>query len=209
MNDAKLIGILGFIGSGKGTVTSYLVEKYGYKNLSFAGPLKDITSILFGWDREKLEGATKESREWREQVDLFWTQQFGYDVTPRKILQLIGTEAMRNVIHPNIWVSIVKNIILQNPNQKYVISDLRFPNEIEMVEDLNGKILRIQRGPNPEWYDLLIQTKNTVDPYEIMKPFDIHESEWRWIGVSNQECVIHNDSTIENLHREIDNTLNS
>jgi adenylate kinase family enzyme len=69
----KIIGICGFIGSGKGTVADTLVNEYGYTKLSFADTLKDGVAAVFNWDRKLLEGDTKDSRDWRETPDTFWT----------------------------------------------------------------------------------------------------------------------------------------
>lgn len=68
-----VIGIAGSIGSGKSTVQAVLAREFGFVPLNFAAGVKDAVSALFGWDREALEGATPESREWREQPDAFWT----------------------------------------------------------------------------------------------------------------------------------------
>ena len=106
----RVIGLCGFIGSGKGTVGEILVEEHGFVRLSFAKRLKDAVGHLFNWDRELLEGVTKESREWREKVDPFWTSEFGFEVTPRLVLQRFGSECMRQGLHDNIWISMVKNI---------------------------------------------------------------------------------------------------
>ena len=65
----KVIGVCGLIGGGKGTVADILVGEFGFEKLSFADSLKDMIASIFGWRRELLEGDTKESREWREQVD--------------------------------------------------------------------------------------------------------------------------------------------
>jgi ABC-type glutathione transport system ATPase component len=65
----QIIGIVGFIGSGKDTVADYLVNFHRFKRESFANSLKDAVSQVFGWDRELLEGRTQESREWRETKD--------------------------------------------------------------------------------------------------------------------------------------------
>ena len=67
------IGILGNIGSGKNTVAQYLATK-GCIPTSFAGPIKDLCTSVFGWDREMLEGETEESREFREGIDLYWSK---------------------------------------------------------------------------------------------------------------------------------------
>ena len=64
-----IIGVTGLIGSGKDTIADYLCTHKGFKRISFAASLKDAVSSVFGWDREMLEGTTKSSRVWREQVD--------------------------------------------------------------------------------------------------------------------------------------------
>ena len=78
-----LIGVVGLIGSGKGTVSDRLAEKHGFRKDSFAKSLKDAVSSMFNWDREMLEGKTESSRHWREQPDKFWSEKFGKEVTPR------------------------------------------------------------------------------------------------------------------------------
>ena len=64
-----IIGICGLIGAGKDTMADYLVNIHQFRRESFANTLKDAVSAVFGWDRDLLEGRTRHSREWREQVD--------------------------------------------------------------------------------------------------------------------------------------------
>ena len=82
-----IIGIIGFAGSGKGTVGDMLVRDYSFAKLSFADSLKDAVSAIFGWDRSLLEGDTEESRKFREAKDEWWSSRLGYHVTPRNIMQ--------------------------------------------------------------------------------------------------------------------------
>ena len=119
-----IIGICGLIGSGKGTVADILVEEHNYEKLSFADKLKDGVSSVFGWDRQMLEGDTDGSRKWREQQDDFWTKETGEAITPRLILQLFGTDCMRNGFYDGIWVSLVKQQLLNNKDKNYVIPDV-------------------------------------------------------------------------------------
>ena len=187
-----IIGICGLIGSGKGTVADILVD-HGFKKVSFADKLKDGVSTIFGWDRTLLEGDTDESRTWREQRDDFWSAETKMEVTPRLVLQLFGTDCMRNGFDDGVWVSLLKKTILENPGN-YVVPDVRFENEIAMLRDIGGEVWEVQRGHTPEW---LIK-------YEItgVEPVEIHPSEWRWIK-SRKDVVIENNSTLAELNRQV------
>ena len=131
-----IIGLCGFIGSGKSTVANIIETSYkDYKSISFASCLKDTISTMFGWDRNLLEGDTIESRQWREQKDEFWSKEFNKDITPRYILQWFATDIVRQQMLSNFWVTRVKKQIIENPGN-YVISDVRFLNEINMLHEL-------------------------------------------------------------------------
>jgi hypothetical protein len=95
-----IIGIVGLIGSGKSTVGDYLKNDKGYRQVAFAGANKDVTAAVFGWDRALLEGDTKESREFREKEDLWWSLRLGESVTPRKMLQKIGHRSYERYTRP-------------------------------------------------------------------------------------------------------------
>ena len=69
-----IIGVCGFIGSGKDTIADYLTNFHGFRRESFASTLKDAVAQVFGWDRTLLEGRTKQAREWRERVDPWWAE---------------------------------------------------------------------------------------------------------------------------------------
>jgi len=193
-----IIGICGLISSGKGTVADILVDQ-GFKKVSFADKLKDGVSTIFGWDRAMLEGDTDESRTWREQRDDFWSAETKMEVTPRLVLQLFGTDCMRNGFDDGVWVSLLKKTILDNPGN-YVVPDVRFENEIAMLRDIGGEVWEVQRGRTPEW---LIK-------YEItgVEPTEIHPSEWRWIK-SRKDVVIENNSTLAELNRQVLSHLGS
>ena len=68
----SLIGLVGFIGAGKGSVADIFVEKYGFQKEAFANPVKDAIAAMFSWNRKWLEGDSEWSRAWREKPDLFW-----------------------------------------------------------------------------------------------------------------------------------------
>jgi len=197
-NKPRLLGIVGFIGSGKGTVGDYLVSAYGYRSMSFAHTLKDTVAAIFGWPRDLLEGNTQQGRAWRDVPDPYWSSKMNRDVTPRWVLQHIGTDVMRDHFIDNIWVwSLEKNLI--NNDQPTVITDVRFPNEIKMVRDLYGELIWVRRNPEPQWIDIAIENPNA------MSKLDVHLSEYSWIG--GDYHVIWNDSNLKDLYRKIDEVL--
>ena len=187
-----IIGICGLIGSGKGTVADILVENHNFEKLSFADKLKDGVASVFGWDRDMLEGDTDRSRIWREKEDEFWTNEVGTPVTPRLVLQLFGTDCMRNGFFDGIWVSLVKQKILENPDKNWVIPDVRFPNEVKMIQSVQGQVWQVRRGELPSWF--LEKRDNSIEPK------DVHASEWAWIDKDESfEQIIQNDGSLEEL----------
>ena len=202
----QIIGIVGFIGSGKNTVGEML-QKEGFVPISFAATLKDATSAIFGWPRHLLEGDTKESRDFREQPDVFWSEKLGYEMTPRKALQLMGTEAGRNVFGENLWVDSVFKKMYDSQQSKFVITDVRFENEIEALRSVGGKVYLVHRGPAPAWFSTAILDKAglTPNPYGItMKSHypDVHISEWDWI-ISEFDGIIDNNGDLNHLENEV------
>ena len=189
-----IIGISGLIGSGKGTVADILVETHGFQKLSFADALKDGVAVMFGWPRHLLEGDTEQSRIWREQEDPFWSKEVGRTVSPRLVLQLVGTEAMRVGFFDGVWVSIVKQKLIMQPNTDWVLPDTRFPNEIDMLQSIGGKVWRVKRGADPQWLSNYI--------HQGRLPFDIHPSEWSW-AKSKFDQVIDNDFDLDTLREKV------
>lgn len=191
-----LIGLIGFMGSGKGTVGDILQNEFGYEQDSFARPLKDAVAAIFGWDRQLLEGATPASRLWREVPDPFWSEKFGYPFTPRLALQRMGTEAGRNVFHNDIWVI---SLLQRSQHKNVVVTDVRFKNEVEALRKNQGILIRIRRGPNPDWYHTaLCANRGNSAAEEEMKQLGIHQSEWDWIGCDVHH-TIYNDGTLADL----------
>lgn len=199
-----IIGICGLIGSGKGTVGDILVEQ-GYTKVSFADKLKDGVATIFGWNRAMLEGDTDESRSWREQTDEFWSKETGRTITPRIVLQEFGTDCMRDGYYDGVWVSLLKQQILDNPGN-YVIPDVRFRNEQDMIRDLGGEIWRVQRGDVPEWYGCAMLDNTTGG--NLMESYDIHSSEYKWIDLNNKfNTTIYNNGTLDQLKQSVLNEI--
>ena len=195
-----IIGICGLIGSGKDSVADILVQEKNFKKISFADKLKDGVATVFGWDRSMLEGKTSNSRNWREEKDDFWSAELGKDISPRLVLQLFGTECMRQGFYDGVWVSLVKKHIIDNPKQNFVIPDVRFPNEANMIKSIHGEVWRMRRGPDPVWFrmhqDLGIE------------PTEVHESEWAWAN-TNFNKILDNNGTLLELRSQVKGHLAS
>lgn len=199
-NKQLLIGVVGFIGSGKDTVADYLVNFHEFRRESFASTLKDAVSAVFGWDRTMLEGRTKEAREWREQVDPWWAARLDMPtLTPRWVLQYWGTEVCRRGFHDDIWIASLENK-LRTSKDNIVISDCRFPNEIESIRKAGGVVIRVVRGPEPFWYDTALWANQGLPEFqEELKTLGIHASETAWVG-TKFDYVISNNGSIEELY---------
>ena len=194
-----IIGLCGFAGSGKGTLADILVENHNFCKISFATKLKDVASVMFGWDRDLLEGITDESRAWREEIDEYWSNELEQEVTPRIVLQIFGTDCVRNNLHNNIWVSIVKKTLIDNPDVNWVIPDIRFPNEVDVIQQqLNGSVWWIKRGELPDWYRTAAVDNEIGSNDMLTKYSEVHESEYKWIN-TQFDNIIENDSSIEEL----------
>ena len=199
-----IIGICGFIGSGKDTVADYLVNFHEFRRESFASTLKDAVSAVFGWDRTLLEGRTKEAREWREQVDPWWAERLDMPtLTPRWVLQYWGTEVCRKAFHDDIWIASLENK-LRNSKDHVVISDCRFPNEISSIRSAGGKIIWVQRGQLPDWYQYAIAANTLGSNMALneLKMRKIHASETAWVG-TDFDHVIENNGTIDELFQQV------
>lgn len=210
-----LISISGLISSGKDTAADYLCTVHGFKRMSFGASLKDAVAVIFNWDRELLEGSTKTSREWREQVDTWWANRLDIPhLTPRWVLQQWGTEVARKGFHDEIWVASVENKLLNNKDD-IVITDCRFPNELAAVKNAGGITMRTHRGEDPEWKLIAVSynTANDCDLKEIYKDslenkFNVHASEYSSVGLA-YDYHLDNNGSIDQLHKQLENIINS
>lgn len=174
-----IIGIAGYKGSGKDTAGSVLIDKYGFEKISFAAPMKDLVAQMFNIDRFMLEGSDCKMRALREDP------KFGaYGMSGRKLLQEIGT-GLRDIVSPNIWVDMaLKNCI---DDENYVITDVRFPNEVEAIHNKGGFVIGIKRpGFNGDGHI----SEHSLD--DIALPY-----------------IINNDESIDILKVKMDTLINA
>ena len=177
-----IIGVLGRKGSGKDTISDYIIQKFNFEKMIIAEPLKNACKELFNFSDEQLYGDLKET------VDPQW------EVSPRKVLQWLGTDVFRNRIgelNPeignNFWVNLLKVRYLQklskNKNIKIVVSDVRFQNEIDIIHKLGGKVIKLTRP-----------SINNADAHESEKNIDTLKGDYD----------ILNDSSLEELYKKVE-----
>jgi hypothetical protein len=135
-----IIGITGKKRHGKDTLGDLLISKKNFIKFAFADPLKLACKEIFNFSDEQLYGNDKEIE------DDFWK------ITPRQILQYVGTELFRNQIgnilpetKENIWIKVMEKKVESSKEDKIVITDVRFPNEVEMVKKLGGIVIKVVR----------------------------------------------------------------
>ncbi len=132
-----LIGLHGKARSGKTTTSNLLVRKHGFKEVAFADGLKKLCADLFDLSLEQLHGDLKEVVDSR------------YNMSPREIFQLVGTECMRK-ISPDIWIDKVKPFVVNHMDViDIVISDVRFKNELDFIKTVGGHMVKVVRIDGP------------------------------------------------------------
>lgn len=135
----NLIGLTGRARSGKDTVAGIYYENAQYQRVALADPLKEAAQILFSLDQAwMLEGM-------KEQVHPFWK------ISPRRMFQLLGTDAMRDTFGQDFWLrraDIEIRSLFESGIDNIVITDIRFDNEAEFIRSRGGHIIRIVRSQN-------------------------------------------------------------
>lgn len=141
----KVIGLAGPGGVGKSTTAKGLVKafnklqpRYKVTNMAFADPIYQVANLLTG-----IEISTLKSQEYKEVI---WNKNTApmpclIDWTPRKFLQIVGTECFRDNIHNNFWVESAIRIAESKGYDIVIMEDTRFPNEFE-ITDINIELMR-------------------------------------------------------------------
>ena len=228
----------------------YLNSKSNYQIKKYADKLKDIVCLLIGCTREQLEDREFKEKELSEEWWYFYDNGHKWDktlkpiykpylrneslssmkssysivkLTPRKLLQLLGTECGREILHPNIWVNALfadykpvgksvgtlpkdNTVNLYHSTQfpNWIITDVRFPNEAKAIKDRGGVVIRVNR---PVLNDLKDDTV-TAMAYALSiqakqrKKGIYHPSETA-LDDYEFDHVIENDGSIEELVKKV------
>lgn len=176
-----LIGLQGYSRSGKDSVASVL-GGYGYTRVAFADPLRDALYTLNPMLVEL--GGLGELRV-RGEVDAYgW--EVSKDLYPevRRLLKVLGTEVVRDIVGENVWVDIAVHKI-EAIVGAVVVTDVRFPNEVEAIRQRGGQIWQIERPDHG--------------------PLDGHSSEA--LPCPDPDARIFNHSTLESLDSQVELVL--
>lgn len=123
-----IIGLTGSAGCGKSTISNIIQQlDPRFQCKSFAAPIKEMCALGLGLGYDQIEGEEKE------------VPHPVYGVSPRHIMQTLGTDWGRSLIHPDIWVLRLE----QNLASHTLISDVRFENEAELVRKY-GALIHIE-----------------------------------------------------------------
>jgi hypothetical protein len=137
-----IIGLSGYAQSGKDTVANILVEKHGYTRVAFADPIR---KLLYEMDPLIPKGYGEGVINYRLQ-DL--VDSYGWDKAKvefpevRRLLQELGVGA-RKLFGDTFWIN--EALYHVAPDDKVVVSDVRFENEAQWIQEFKGQIWRVKR----------------------------------------------------------------
>ena len=129
-----IIGLCGAAGAGKNTVAERLCLEHKFVPMAFADPLYAAVSAITGLTVEQLQDRS------RKENALGWIS-----CSPRRLLQTLGTDWGRNMIHEEIWVMATMQRIEASPEFDYCLTDVRFPNEAAAIKARGGVVWRVVR----------------------------------------------------------------
>jgi hypothetical protein len=208
----------------KGIITGYLDTSWEIKK--FADKLKEITCMLIGCTREQLEDQefkkTVLGPEWnylinkqtKGKITLPLRQPEKKEMTVREFLQKLGTEAMRNGLHENVWVNslmcdykiahpIVGKTYSKLDMPRWIITDTRFPNELEAVKAKEGVTIKVssplRKGDKFKWKDFDgIITEEVV--HSVAPNFKLSGGYCYYTEESNGTLYIQSKDVIQESH---------
>ena len=139
-----ILALSGLAGCGKSTAAAYLAERHGFARVRFAGPLKAMLRAFLaeaGTPAAEIERMIEGDRKQAPAPELAGR-------TPRYVMQTLGTEFGRDMIHPDLWTmawTAGASAALAAGAPGVVVEDCRFPNEVAAVRALGGRVVQIFR----------------------------------------------------------------
>jgi len=181
-----VIGLVGKRGAGKDTVADFLVQNHGFVKLSFAEPLKRVCRELYCLSEEQLH-----ERGLKETTDERW------GMSPREIMQVVGTDVVRRQLGDDFWVRHLDARIraLAPGTARVVISDVRFEIEADFVRDAGGFLVRIREPHTAE------------TSAAATRGVDRHPSETEQAGVAVHHTVFNDKKGLPPLYRSVEDLL--
>ena len=129
-----LVAINGYAGAGKDEVGKLFVKHAPtFRVKKFAGKLKEIATILTG-----IPTIHFESQKFKD------SNLSGWDMSVRELLQRLGTESIRDGLHPKAWVNALMADYMMGDN--WVITDMRFQNEYDTIVSYGGYTIQVYRA---------------------------------------------------------------
>jgi len=154
-----IIGFCGPIGAGKTTAAMHLVERWGFTRVRFADPLKQMLRTL-GLSATEVDGNLKDKPS-----GLLGGK------TPRWAMQSLGTEWGRDLIGPDLWVNAWRVATRQHLN--VVADDVRFPNEVEAIKRIQGKVIRVERPGHEASTDHVSEQHRLAEDMTLLNSSDV------------------------------------
>lgn len=140
----QIVGIAGKKRSGKDTLCSMMQTYHPYQQIAFAGALYNCMLAMDPWVRAE-PGFQRLSALHEE---------FGYeackDMFPdvREYMKKLGTEGVREHIGPTTWLDVVVRKIKASPTTSFIVTDVRFDNEAQAIQELGGMVVKLERDTN-------------------------------------------------------------
>lgn len=151
-----VIGIAGLARTGKDTLANFLLAQYGGYKYAFAEPIRRMLAAGFNINLDHPYWAKH-----KENVIPV------LDKSPRQLMQTLGTEWGRQLVHPDVWI-VMATQTLRNRGPGMIVSDLRFENEAAWVRKNNGLVLHLMRGNVPAVSEHSSENGLIVQPQDKM-----------------------------------------
>lgn len=174
----RIIGITGRKGVGKDTAGMALKLR-GWHQDSFADPIRKCVADLLGVSLSELEAIKEQPVEW------LYKEPFAASMTPRKMMQTLGTEWGREMVHGELWLRALDRRIAGKT--QVFISDVRFVNEATFIHKLGGHVIEIVRetghqdshaseaGLDPTFVDARVTNDGSIELLQLRLLDVIHQ----------------------------------